>query len=156
MDRYAFLSDLVTAAANCVPNAPGCEYDVFVGLGSPPQECSYIAAYWVGAIMLPVSANCRMVMREQFELTLNRCCLRNIGEEFDPALEDDDALCFIRDFGSMLECIACELPAVLEPYVRTAQNVSLKASRLDQVSDAGCYSGAIAIEFDRVQPCPPC
>lgn len=156
MDRYAFLSDLVTAAANCVPNAPGCEYDVFVGLGIPPADCSHIAAYFVGTAMLPQSSNCHMMMRERYELMLNRCCLRNIGDEFDAGLEDDDALCFLRDFGALMECIACELPTIIQPYVRTAQNVSFKAARADTQSEGGCYSGIIAIEFDRRQPCPAC
>lgn len=156
MDRYGFLADLVTAAANCVPNAPGCEYDVFVGVGVPPQDCSYISANWTGSIMRPASAQCRMLMHETFELTLNRCCLKNIGEDFDPVLEDDDAQCFIRDFGTLVECVACELPNILLPYVKTAQAVSFGAARLDPTADGGCYGGSITIGFDRVQPCPAC
>lgn len=156
MDRYAFLTDLVTAAADCVPNAPDCTYDVFVGLGEPPQDCSMIAGYWRGAAMLPVSANCRMMMQERFDLILTRCCLKNVGENFDPALEDDDALCFYRDFGALMECMACDLKTIIEPYVRTAQNVSFRGAETDPEVAAGCYTAGIAITFDRYQPCPPC
>jgi hypothetical protein len=156
MDRYAFLADLVTAAANCVPNAPGCEYDVFVGIGIPPQECSYISASWVGTQMRHDSAKCRMMMVETFEIVLNRCCMKNTGESFDSALEDEDAQCFIRDFGALVECMACSIDDVLLLYVRTAQEVSFKSARLDPTSDGFCYGGTIAVSFERVQPCPPC
>jgi hypothetical protein len=156
MDRYAFLTELVTAAADCVPNAPDCTYDVFVGLGDPPQDCSMIAGFWRGATMLPQAANCRLAVRERFDLILTRCCLKNVGENFDPLLEDDDARCFYRDFGALFECLACDIKDILSPYVKTAQVPSLRVADMDGEVNAGCYTAGIAIEFDRYQPCPPC
>ena len=103
MDRYAFMADLVTLAADCVGNAAGgCPYDVFVSPGEPPADCSHIAAYWTGSTVMAGSDKCLIKVREQFSVSLNRCCLRNIGEEFSAALEDDDARCFVTDFGALL------------------------------------------------------
>lgn len=157
MDRYAFLADLVTEAANCVGNTTnGCQYEVFVAPGEPPADCSHIAAYWTGSMVMPGSDKCLIKIRETFAVSLNRCCLDNIGEEFDAALEDADAKCFIDDFGAMFECLVCNVAAVLKPYVRSCQDVLVKVGKPDRTASGGCYGGLVEISFVRTQPCPPC
>jgi len=154
MDRYAFLADLVTLAADCVGNATGgCPYEVFVSPGEPPADCSHIAGYWATSAVVAGSDKCLIKVRETFVVSLNRCCLKNVTEEFSPALEDDDARCFIADFGAMFECLICEVSAVLKPYVRTCQDVIVKVGEPDRTAAGGCYGGVVEISFIRHQPC---
>ena len=154
MDRYAFLADLVTLAADCVGNAAGgCQYEVFVSPGEPPADCSHIAGYWSGSSIMRGSDKCLIKVMETFVISLNRCCLKNIGEEFDPGLEDADAKCFIDDFGALFECLVCEVTTVLKPYVRTCQDVIVKVVQPDQTAGGGCYGGTVEISFVRHQPC---
>lgn len=156
MDRYAFLADLVTLAADCVGNAAGgCQYDVFVSPGEPPADCSHIAAYWSGSTILPGSDKCLIKVRESFIVSLNRCCLKNIGEEFSAVLEDDDARCFVTDFGVLFECIICGVADVLKSYVRTCQDVIVRAAQPDRAAAGGCYGGLLEVSFVRLQPCCP-
>lgn len=154
MDRYAFLADLVTLAGDCVGNADGgCEYEIFVSPGQPPADCSHIAAYWVGSQILPGSDKCLIKVRESFAISFNRCCLKNIGEEFSAALEDDDTRCFIADFGVLFECLVCGVADALKPYVRSCQDVIVKMGEPDRVAEGGCYGGLVEISFVRHQPC---
>jgi hypothetical protein len=154
MDRYAFLADLVTMAADCVGNASGgCEYEVFVSPGVPPSDCSHVAAYWIGSEILPSSDKCLVKVRERFAVSLLRCCLKNVGSEFDAVLEDDDARCFITDFGALFECLICEVAGVLRPYVRTCQDVLVKVGQPDSMTDGACYGGIVEVSFVRIQPC---
>jgi len=154
MDRYAFMADLVTLAADCVGNTlGGCPYEVFVSNGEPPADCSHIAARWLGGQVLAGSEKCLIKTRERFAVNLNRCCLKNIGEEFDPALEDDDAKCFVTDFGTLYECLICETPSVLNTFVRTCQEIVVRIAETERAPMGGCYGGEIMIEFTRVQPC---
>lgn len=154
MDRYAFLADLVTLAGDCVGNAEGgCAYEVFVSPGEPPADCSHIAAFWTGSTIERGSDKCLIKVREQFSISLNRCCLKNIGDEFNPALEDDDARCFIADFGALFECLVCGVADVVKPYVRTCQDVIVSVSEPNDAAEGGCYGGVIDISFTRLQPC---
>lgn len=156
MDRYAFMADLVTTAADCVQNPErGCEYDIFVSNGEPPADCSHLAVYWTGATTIPGSEKCLIQMRETFSVSLMLCCLKNIEAEFDPAAEDDDARCFVTDFGNLLECLVCETNRVLANYVRTCQDVVVKVGNPDRSAAGGCMGGTIDISFTRFQPCCP-
>lgn len=157
MDRYAFMADLVTVAADCVGNTSdrGCPYEVFVSNGEPPADCSHIAAYWTGGSLLPGSDKCNIQMQENFSVSLMRCCLANIGEEFDAGLEDDDARCFVTDFGVLLECLVCNVHEALKPYVRSCQDVVVRAGNPDRSAAGGCMGGTVDISFTRIQPCCP-
>lgn len=154
MDRYAFLADLVTLAAGCVDNiGGGCKYDVFVAPGEPPADCSHIAGYWTGSTIMSGSDKCLIKVREQFSVSLNQCCLKNVGDEFDPALEDQDAKCFIDDFGALFECLVCGVGDVLKPYVRTCQDVIVRMGEPNPVAEGGCYGGVVEVAFTRLQSC---
>jgi hypothetical protein len=156
MDRYAFLADLVVTASDCVGNAAnGCQYEVFVSPGEPPSDCSHIAAYWTGSSVMSGSDKCLIKVRENFSISLNRCCLRNIGEVFDAGLEDDDARCFIKDFEALFECLICEVNTVLKPYVRSCQDVVVSVGQPHNTTSGGCYGGVINISFTRHHPCCP-
>jgi hypothetical protein len=154
MDRYSFLADLLAVASDCIENADnGCPYDVFVSPGEPPADCSHIAAYWNGSTMLGGSEKCLMKVRENFTISMNRCCLKNLGEDFDPILEDEDARCFIKDFETMLECVMCNIYEVLKDYVRTGQEVAVSGGMLDRAASGGCYGATIEIAFTRHHSC---
>lgn len=157
MDRYAFMADLLTIAADCVGNAStkGCEYEVFVSNGEPPADYSHIAAYWTGSTVLPGSDKCLIQMRESFSVSLMLCCLSNIGEEFDAGLEDADARCFVNDFGALLECLVCNVGVALKPYVRSCQNIMVEIGNPDRSAAGGCMGGTVDISFTRLQPCCP-
>lgn len=155
MDRYGFMADLVTVAADCVSNTPAnnCQYEVFVANGEPPQDCSHIAVFWTGGSIIPGSDKCMVSVRETFRVSLNRCCLKNIGEEFDAVLEDDDAKCFANDFGALFECLVCNVQAALKPYIRTCQDVMVSVASPDSSPAGGCMGGMVDISFTRLQPC---
>lgn len=157
MDRYGFLADLVTVAADCVNNTAvrGCPYEVFVSPGEPPADCSHIAGIWTGASIRPGTDKCLIAVEESFAISLNQCCLKNVGEQFDPVLEDDDARCFITDFGALFECLVCNVHTALKPYVRNCQNVEVKVAQPDEEPQGGCYGGVITISFDRFHGCCP-
>ena len=156
MDRYGFMADLVTTAADCIENVDrNCPYNVFVSNGEPPSDCSHIAAYWTGASTTVQSEKCRIVVRENFKVSLSRCCLKNVGEEFDPVAEDADASCFVKDFGDLFDCLVCEAATVLKNYVRTCQDVVVKIASPDHSPSGGCYGGIIDISFIRIHPCCP-
>lgn len=154
MDRYALLADIVTVAANCVGNTTnGCQYSTFVSNGQPPADCTHIAAYWVSSDVIPGSRQCLTSVRETFRVSLNIACLTNVGEEFDPVKEDNDAMCFLTDFGNLLECLICEAEPVIATYVNTGNNVSVSAAVPDNMVRGMAYGGFIDIKFTRVQPC---
>lgn len=154
MDRYAFLADLVTLAGDCVGNgAGGCQYEIFVSTGEPPADCSHIAAYWTGSSVMGGSDKCLIKVRETFAISLNRCCLKSVGDAFDAGLEDADAKCFIDDFGALFECLVCSVADVLKPHVRTCQDVIVKVGQPDRSAMGGCYGGMVEISFVRHQPC---
>lgn len=155
MDRYGFMADLVTVAADCVNNTAvrGCPYEVFVSNGEPPSDCSHIAAYWSGSSILAGSDKCLIQTRESFRVSFMQCCLTNINPEFDPMLEDDDARCFVTDFGALFECLICETPRVLKNYIRNCQDVVVRVGDPDRMAAGGCMGGTIEISFTRMQPC---
>ncbi len=156
MDRYALLADLLITAADCVGNPiNGCQYDIFVSAGQPPADCTHIAAFWTGSSLMPGSQKCLMKVRESFAISLNRCCLSNVGETFDPGLEDADAQCFLNDFGTLFECLLCEASNVISTYVKTGQDVNVSVAQPDSSADGNCYGGIIEISFIRHQPCCP-
>lgn len=154
MDRYAFMADLVTLAADCIGNQD-CPYEVFVSNGEPPAECGHIAAFWEGSSLTAQSDKCRIVVRENFKVSFNRCCLKNTGEKFDSVAEDSDAQCFLAEFGDLFECLVCEINTVLKQYVRTCQNVTVRVARPDHEPRFGCYGGMIDISFERHKGCCP-
>lgn len=155
MDRYGFMADLVTVAADCVANTGtrGCPYDVFVSPGDPPADCSHIAAFWTGSAIRPGTNKCLITVEETFMVSLNMCCLKNVGEEFDPSLEDADAECFVRDFGALFECLVCNVQTALKPYVRNVQDVEVKVAEPEEGPQGGCIGGQIAISFERFHGC---
>lgn len=158
MDRYAFMADLVTVAADCVQNTSvrGCQYEVFVSNGEPPADCSHIAAFWTGGTIVPGSDKCLVKVRENFRVSLNRCCLKaDMEAEFDPAVEDDDAKCFVTDFGALFECLVCNVQTALKPYIRSCQDVMVKVAQPDNSPQGGCMGGMVDISFVRLQPCCP-
>lgn len=156
MDRYAFMADLVTVAADCVGNtaALGCPYDIFVSNGEPPADCSHIAAYWTGSSVIPGSKKCSAQVRETFSISLMRCCL-SMDVDFDAGTEDAEAKCFVTDFGSLFECLVCHTEDALKAYVRTAQDVLVKVGNPDRSAAGGCMGGTVDISFTRFQPCCP-
>lgn len=154
MDRYAFMADLVTVAADCVGNttARGCPYEVFVSNGEPPADCSHIAAYWTGSSVLPGSEKCIIQVRENFSVSLMLCCL-SMEETFDASVEDAEAKCFVTDFGELFECLICNVQEALKPYVRSCQDVVVKIGNPDRSAAGGCMGGTIDVSFVRFQPC---
>lgn len=157
MDRYGFMADLVTVAADCVGNtaARDCPYEVFVSNGEPPQDCSHIATFWTGASIVPGSDKCLVKVRETFRVSLSRCCMTNNGAEFDAMAEDADAKCFVTDFGNLFECLVCNVTVALKPYIRTCQDVLVKVASPDLEPRGGCMGGMVDISFIRLQPCCP-
>ena len=154
MDRYALLADVVTVAGNCVGNATGgCPYSVFVSNGQPPADCTHIAAYWVSSTILGKPQRCLTPVRETFRVSLNIACLTNIGEEFDPAKEDADAMCFLTDFGNLFECLVCDVEPIIATYVNTGNSVSVSSAVPDNLVRGMAYGGYIDISFTRNQPC---
>lgn len=154
MDRYGFMADLVTVAADCVGNsaALGCPYEIFVSNGEPPADCSHIAAYWTNSAVLPGSQKCSVQVRESFSVSLMRCCL-SMDTDFSAAVEDAEAKCFVDDFGALFECLVCRFEEALKPYVRTPTEIAIKVGNPDRSAAGGCMGGTIDISFVRFQPC---
>lgn len=154
LDRYALLSNVLVIAGQCLDlSAPTCEYEVFVGLGDPPQDCSVLSARYLGGRLTGADfGKCILPVEEEFEIILTRCCLTNTGEEFDPVKEDNDARCFLDDFGTLFECLACYITSEViadnscrDPFIRVFD--------LDDTVRGNCYTGRIRFGFTKSISC---
>lgn len=153
LDRYAILANALVVARDCI-GITDCEFDTFVSLGDPPQECSQLTGRYLREDVRPAieGDRCRQTLSPEFEIIFNRCCLTNNPEDFSPSLEDDDARCFMDDFGTLLECLVCYLGQQL-PQDVACKNQYVRASTVDDVSQGGCYTGRIRFGFDVMISC---
>lgn len=129
-----------------------CDYNLFVSLGAPPAICNSIAAYIEQAQRSEVdSDDCNTVTEDEIVILLTRCCGET--EEFDPAAEDAEAKCFLRDLFTLKTCIECNLRDTLDPYTHCAPQ--LDGIAFDSEREGGCYSAAIRISLSEISCCPP-
>lgn len=125
---------------------PTCEYQSFVTLGDPPQNCSYIAASWAGSQAAFTDRRCENYTEESWTITINHCCLKNDRElEFNPVLEDSDAQCFLADFDLIYECLICNLGELL-PSI-DCEDRFVRSARPDQSVRGTCYFAEIEFGF---------
>lgn len=154
IDRYGMLAAVVAEAADCVGNASDCTYQTFVGLGSPPSDCSLISASWVGDSMRRAD-RCRNVVDSNFELRIVRCCLTNTGEEFDAMKEDADAACFLADYEAMLNCLLCSVKDIVNQHGFGCDEQPITGSMLDENVMGNCYGAVFQMTLRHTVTCCP-
>jgi hypothetical protein len=80
-------------------------------------------------------------------VSITRCCA-NEQIDFDPALEDSEAKCFLDDAELLLQCIHCNAKTALEPWIVGCNPVILDI-QFDDEAEGGCYSATIRIEIPK-------
>lgn len=138
-----------------------CDYQTYVSTGKPTADCDAITA-WVDFSTMPRAVGlekCAVYRRERFVVTITRCCAAVDSQvELDPAREDKEAQCFLRDLDALYRCLACGLPDVLSDFKIDCRNTNPVTDIVaDQQREGDCYSADIFIEFERKVSCdcPP-
>lgn len=156
IDTYGILSGVVGLVADCVNDAglsAPCAYKTFVGLGMPPNDCSLISASWDRDRVVKRRDRCYMTVQSEFHVYLTRCCLRNNREEFDPALEDEDAACFYADYDLARDCLLCGVKEIVGQHGLSCEDEIVDGSIMPEFTQGGCYGARFTIRFDWMRKC---
>lgn len=156
IDRYAILSAVVGLAADCL-NDPAdtspCAYRTFVGLGAPPSDCSLISANWSSDRVLSRGDRCHVTIESAIDVHLTRCCLTNVDEEFSAAAEDTDAACFLAEYDKLMDCLLCEVKALVKQHGFNCDDPLVDGAMTDAAVSGGCYSGRFSVTFRWIRKC---
>lgn len=151
---YEIASGILGLVGECMDP---CDYSTYVSTGKPTADCDAIAA-WIDFSSRPIAQRvqkCAIYRRERFVVTITRCCSAVDSQiELDPAAEDRDAECFLRDLDALYRCLACGLPEFLQGYRIDCRDENPVTDIVaDQVREGDCYSADIFIEFERKVAC---
>jgi len=156
IDRFDILSSVVDLAATCLNDPPidePCAYKSFVGIGSPPDDCSFISASWDGDRVVSRRDRCHVVFESTLNVNMTKCCLKNVGEAFSTDLEEEDALCFYNDYDKLFQCMLCDLKPLLSQHGLSCDDEIVKAGLLPDIALGGCYGARIVASFRYLRKC---
>lgn len=154
MTIFETLRDLLEQIRLCLDDT-SCEYSYFVSLGIPPAECNSIAVWHGDIVRSRENSECsNSFISRDLNITITRCCVRaDAAVGFDQVAESDDAMCFLSDLESLIECLVCTDPPLLSGKTMACA-ATMNSVRLDLEKLGGCYSATINLSYDDVICCP--
>ena len=154
MSVYTISGIILSEIQSCFDDVT-CDYKYFVSVGEPPADCSTITAHHTGSVLNDRKAGtCLVTRRDSFEVMITRCCMK-LSEEFDPAVEDENARCFYNDYDEILSCLVCGLGDALSAFSTNCKLLKVRSSSFDRAPMGGCFTGYIRIEIERFEGCCP-
>lgn len=144
--NFQLLADLRDAVKECMDP---CEYKHFVSLGKPSAECNSIA-FWYDSATGNAADNgdCRTdVFDTSIVVTMTRCCANSDTQiDFDTAAEEKEALCFLTDLETLIQCLSCGAGSAIADDIMSC-GVIIEDIQMDGQKMGGCYSVDISLEI---------